>query len=508
MKKYIIFILFIIPLMSVFSAKPRWVTSLGIDTDYKEDKYLVGFGVQSDTGDAGKDLEEAKKYAERDVASIIKNNIVSTLEIVEEEVNYEMTSMSKISIQSTVSLDISYVNRKYDKYYDKAEKRYYVLCVIEKKSFIKDLETERIGLINDCESRIELIDQYLKKRDYKNANTEYIKFINILGELNQNYLIANFLKDGGEDLKKLNELFKKKGDIYNNIRNLEVNSLEDAANAIVVSFDGFNMKNMSFSFIPAYYKTTQISSEFFYYLAEYCTILVEKKGAVSKQIVDENDMPDYIFKGSFYNTRDGVKVLYSLTNANDDKKLAVSEIDFSNKFLTSTGFSILPDNMKIAEKDNKSFSKGQLENTKNVKFKITTNKGSQNLVFKKGEEVEFYVEVNKSGYISMLYHLAGDERLRTPLLENYYIPPSKVGKMVKIGVTFEVYPPFGAETAQFFFTSEPIIAFNTENVLVDGEEYEILKGDFEENIVKLRELKKSVKGLDYAESFITITTIP
>jgi hypothetical protein len=116
--------------------------------------------------------------------------------------------------------------------------------------------------------------------------------------------------------------------------------------------------------------------------------------------------------------------------------------------------------------------------------------------------------VNKSGYISILYHLAGDKRLRTPLLENYYIPPEKVGKLVRIGVTFEVYPPYGSETAQFFFTSNPIVAFKTKTMLVDNEEYEVLKGSFEENIIKLRELKKSVKNLEYAESFISITTIP
>lgn len=504
MKKIYVLLLLIFSGVYLYSAKPQWVLTLGIETNYNKDKYLTGFGIAQEKGKSLENFETAKIAALNDVSGSIRTKIISNLELIEEEKNGEATSIAKVNIQTSVYLELSGI-KEYQKYYDRKKRRYYALCVIEKQALLNNFAIKRKELLEEYKSKVSLIKEYIKKNNIKQASNEYLDSNKTLERINQNYLISNFIKDGKENLTGLYKLFKIKGEVYNNIKTTQINSFEDAGKMILNHFNNIDLKNKTFAFIPAFYKTTKISSEFFYYLTEHCTSILEKKGAVLKGLLNDYDLPDYIFKGSFYDTKNGYKVLYSITDTKQKIKLATSEIDLSNEFVKSTGFNILPDNIKIAVKDSKSFSVASLEDTK-IQISAWTNKGSENPIFKQGEEVEFYVQVNKSGYISILYHLSGKKRIRTPLIENYYIPPKNIYKPVKISDTFEVYPPYGSETAQIFFSTIPQEPFKTESANIDGEKYDILAEDFEVFLIQKRGLKKK-KEQEIAETFISVTTI-
>lgn len=504
MRKIYVLILLFFSITYLYSAKPQWVSTLGIKTNYDRSQYITGFGISHKKGKSLENLEAAKLSALNNVSSSIRTKIVSKLEIIDEENDNESTSIAKINIQTSVYLELSGI-KEYLEYYDKGEKRYYSLCILEKWALLDDLLIKRKEFLEEYESMIELIKEQIQKNNIKQASKQYVELNIILKKINQNYMISNYIKDGKEDLTKLYELFRIKGDIYKNIKVTDINSFENASKAILNPFVDIDLRNKTFVFIPACYKTTKISSEFFYYFAEYCTKYLEKMGAIPKQILSDSSLPDYIFKGSFYDTKNGYKVLYSITDKEQKNTLRTSEIDLSDEFTKSTGFNILPDNIEIAIKDSRSFSVALLEDT-NIQISAWTNKGYENLIFKQDEKVEFYIQVNKSGYISILYHLAGENRIRTPLVENYHISPKNIYKPVKINKSFKVCLPYGSETAQIFFSTIPQKPFSTILTNIDGEEYYVLAEDFKIFLDKKRGLKE-IKEQEIAETFLSITTI-
>jgi hypothetical protein len=488
--------------VSFVSTPPKWVKSFGSDTGYDKNKYIIGFGISDDKGGNSKNFESAKAHALRDAAGLIKTKIVSTLELEEKEVNDDAQSMSKMNIQTTVNLDLTGIET-YEKYYDSKSGIYYALCVISKDKLYNNIYSENKKLADDYRSKSYIIDRLIIGQNFEKASEEYNSLIELLDKLNQNYLLLNYLKDGKTDLAELYDFYKIKSDIYGKLKFNEVQNFDDLAKQILRPFNEMSLKSKIFYIIPAYYKTTTISSEFFNYLKEYLTAYLQKIGAQCKERDDGSI--DYVFKGSFYDTKKGYKVLYSLTDVKSMLKVGLSEVDLSKDFVDNSGLKILPDNIDVALNDNKIFN--QAVNEKDgVDLKVWTNKGSEDLVFKNGEEVNFYVMVNKSGYLSILYHLSGKNRLRTPLVENYYIPPDMIYKPVKIEPGFVVYPPFGSETAQIFFSTIPQDKFLTVTANIDGEEYKVLSGDYKEFIINKRGMK-SIQKEEKAETFITITTI-
>ncbi len=497
MKKNLILIFILIITNFAYSEKiPDWVKTYGNETGYDESKFLTGFGI------ADNNFENAKEFALREISSAIKTKIISQLELTQEEKNGELNSMCKINIQSTVDIELSGI-KKYEKYYDKKEKKYFALCVLDKQDYLSQILLERKTLLENYKEKLTLINQLLEKNNYSIASNEYSESNKLLEKINENFLICNFLKKN-QDLTDLYELFEQKKSIYNKLKTVEINSMNDLTNVLLSPFNSIDFSNKTFSFIPAYYKTTKISSEFFYYLKEYCSSKLELKGG---KVLDNftDNLPFYIFKGSFYDTISGYKILYSLTDTKANSKVNIVELFISKDFVTESGLKILPENIDIASKDNKIFSEGTLEESK-IKIKAWTGKGSENLIFKKGELVEFYVQVNKSGYISILYHLAGKNRIRTPLIQNYYISEENINKQIKIYYTFEVYPPYGSETAQFFFSTTKQPPLETIKTTIDNEEYEVLANDFNEAMAKKRGLNENNKD-NYSETFISINTI-
>ncbi len=505
MKKQLVFIaIVILPVLTLsFSSNPpKWVKSFGTETDFNGNEYITGFGISEDSGNNSKSLESARAHALRDAAGMIKTGIVSTLELEEKETNDDASSMAKMNIQTTVNIELSGIDA-FENYFDKKDGRYYALCAVNKSKFYNNVAVEKKSLYVQFMSKLGLIGKYIDGGDNSRAGEEYIALDALLDKLNQDYLVMNYLKNNGENLDELFNLYKLKADIYNKLKSTGINNFDDLARAVLKPFDSIDLRSKTFLIVPAYYKATTISSEFFNYLREYCALSLEKKGG--KDAGAESNSPDYIFKGSFYDTAKGYKILYALTDSKTGQKTALSEVDITKEFADNSGLKMLPDNMEIALSDNKIFSQAD-EGKSGVELRVWTNKGTDNLVFKNGEDVNFYVTVNRSGYISILYHLAGKERLRTPLIENYYIPPEMICKAVKIEPGFEVFPPFGSETAQVFFSTLPQEKFQTITTTVDGEEYNVLAGDYKQFIINKRGLK-SINKEEKAEAYVTITTI-
>lgn len=132
-------------------------------------------------------------------------------------------------------------------------------------------------------------------------------------------------------------------------------------------------------------------------------------------------------------------------------------------------------------------------------------------MYKRGEIVRFYVQVNRPGYVTLLYHLAGPQRIRVLLFENWRIDPSQIMMPVRIDIEFEVTPPYGSETAQFFYSPDMFPTYETKDVLIEGQHYKVLAEDYDNLLMKTRGLSAKTKTTDgrtlQAEYSLTITTM-
>ena len=121
-----------------------------------------------------------------------------------------------------------------------------------------------------------------------------------------------------------------------------------------------------------------------------------------------------------------------------------------------------------------------------------TNKGRENVVFKKNEIMEVFVRVNRPSYVRFVYHF--EDGTRILLLDNHFIDASSTNKVYKIPDKFECSKPFGHETLQVFASTEKFQPTQTQKA--DG--YLILKEDINKFLKNTRGFKvkqeKAKKG--------------
>ncbi len=226
--------------------------------------------------------------------------------------------------------------------------------------------------------------------------------------------------------------------------------------------------------------------------------------------VSEKTSADFILQGKYRIADKQIHIEAQLINKKGEivnavlvslNKSAVSEFDFEAKQLD---FERLLYSGKIVSRD--------------LKAKITTNKGQGDLLFKKGESIKLLVKVNQPSYFYILSHSQNSVEKISYLLDLNdaqgndkfisYLGYDEVNKWVVIG-EFEAQAPFGTESLQLFSTLEKPTAL-LPNTSFDGT-YHVVDSTRKKAIAKTRglvrkKLKKSKAKLVVSEAVISFTT--
>jgi len=126
-----------------------------------------------------------------------------------------------------------------------------------------------------------------------------------------------------------------------------------------------------------------------------------------------------------------------------------------------------------------------------------TDKGNQNLLYRDGETMRLFVQVNQPCHLRTIYRLADGQ---LTLLDNdRQLSAGETGRFFEIGAGFTCSAPFGQETLYVFAQSGPFPPLRTE--LLDG--YEIVRDGLPDALRKTRGFKKKYR---YAEASLSITT--
>ena len=226
--------------------------------------------------------------------------------------------------------------------------------------------------------------------------------------------------------------------------------------------------------------------------------LVQLNQAVSGQAC-----ASWIVYGTYWDLGGTVSVLAVVRDVSSMRILASAEVTIPKMAIVAAGLDLVPQNLLRAIEDQQVFSKGEVVSS-NLHVEVWTNKGSENLLFSKGDAIQVYLRVNRPAYIQMIYHLSNG--IRTVLLQNYYIDITRVNQVVEVSETYLVEAPFGVEVLQVFAMVEEFPPVP----LVHKDGYDVLMEDLAGYVANVRGLgvSKRTKGLSQmAEARIVVTTV-
>ena len=152
----------------------------------------------------------------------------------------------------------------------------------------------------------------------------------------------------------------------------------------------------------------------------------------------------------------------------------------------------------------------------NLSVSLNSNRGSQNLLFANGEEVELFVKLNKMGYFYIVGYTQTKEGKISYLLElgegnteskfTKFVNADDASRWISLGA-FIIEAPFGIESIQVIASNQKISSLP----LAEYDEksgYYIISKDINKALATTRGLKKKVSDkVEMSEDVLSFTTV-
>jgi len=486
---------------------PVWVTTGGADSNLDPKLYLSGYGVSPMEGKNTTGAQQsAKDQALKDLGQRLKVSVDATSRITDSSVGTKSFSSYQSDMKAMVNLDLSGVEN-YETAFDASQNRWVALAVLSKVNMSTTLEVKRSQQIARLESDLADLKALAGRNRLDLLQKSLQVFDKDLDGLVENVALARQLGNL-PDAQVLQKFYSAKDELRSNILAEKILTSKDLVSALQKAFPWKDLTGHKLVLVPAVYKSSDISGEFFYNLREDLadSLALSFKSIIQIQGTPET-VPDYVLKGSYYEAGEGWHVVFKLTDMGKKELVATWDTELDAGFVSNQKFTFVPSNINIATLDH-DLQMAIYDNPVKTDLKVWTNKGSEGLVFQDGEYVDFSLQVNRAGYISVLYHLAGSERRRTPLLQNIRIFPKDLNKPYKLERMGPFTPPYGSEAVQVFFSPEPIAPYLTTEVTIDGFVFQVLSEDYDNLLVKTRGIGGLAKGkVDNVAQLRTDTTL-
>ncbi|MFA9461803.1 hypothetical protein [Thiohalorhabdus methylotrophus] len=237
---------------------------------------------------------------------------------------------------------------------------------------------------------------------------------------------------------------------------------------------------------------------------------LESAMAKRLQTTSEPTSADYRLRGEYQVTEQGVSVAYRLT----DRNHVTREVRTAR--LAPEAYAHLR-----VEPETVSFDRllhQGLAVDDDFRASLATNQGREDLLFRKGQEVELLIKLNRPGYYYLTGHTIRDGQSYSylvPLQDGRgdrrfvrYMNAEETNKWVSLGA-FEVAQPFGVESMQMIASSEDLVGELPDYTYDKAKGLYMLGGDASEGVTKTRALKpKTSEAVKSAEAVLMFTTAP
>lgn len=523
MKIFIGIVLMVIPLL-LFGQKPEWVKSYGKSSLYPEQRYLTGFGISKVTKelDREKSLQRSTDAARAHLVQSIRVRIQSSVGSTTVEQNQKVSSYFSSALQASSSLELQGLG--VESFFDEEDEISYALAFVAKEKLANGYGEKETALRKEIRQRLEAGRKFELSGMKSKALEEYLGCYPMFRQLEEAQSILLAVRTAA--MNTFGELegvvagdevpISEVREAIQRLLQHPLKSPEDLAWYLVYNLkEQSGLKEATVLVAPFTYQDTRMGSPFSRYFKQ---VLDGKVTEVAKwtrveqldgvQPKTENVMRElaeasgatYVLKGTYWEQPDGLKFCVTLQRTSDGRLIGSAEALTSAGVTEGTGFSIKPQNFQSAFHDQRAFNKDEVVGG-GLSLEVWTNKGSDDVIFTKGERMSVYVRVNLPGYIRFLYHLADGKR--TLLLDNYYIDESKVNMVVQIPQEFECDEPYGAEFLQAFARTDRFEPLET----VESDGYKVLKEDLEKFLASTRGMKNVKPGTMQVETRVVMTTM-
>lgn len=505
---------------------PDWVKSYGTSSRYPERTHLTGFGLQqqSESMDAATAQRLAIDNARSNLIEKIRVRLQSTVSTLVEEKGRTVSEYASAAVQSSSTMELEGLETA--TYVDEDEKMFFALAYIS-RSKLASLYADKVqNFTRSIEGHIAAAKNFEQGGNPAKALEEYFACLPLFRDLDEARTVVAVSRTTADaafaELNGTTAAATKSPDVaevreaITRIVQRPLKNLDDLSWFIAYSLSK-QSKEQSFRVLvaPFTYQDTKMGSAFSRFFRE---ALEQKIGDVAKwqavrQASDVNPTSanvtrdfasasgaEYVLSGTYWERPEGIKFLVTVRAITGGTVVGSAEAVVTPAVLEESRLSIKPENFKEAFSAQKAFAKNEVMGG-GLELEAWTNKGTEDLLFTKGEKMNVFIRVNVPSYIRFIYHLADGKRVL--LLDNYYIDESKVNKTYQIPEEFECSEPFGAEFLQVFASTEQFDKLGT--VSQDG--YEYLKEDLAKVLVASRGMKKAAKPAMKAETRLTITTM-
>ncbi len=505
-------------------AQPDWVKNYGTSARYSDAYYLTGFGMDKMGKDRNRaeSMARAQEHAKANLIQRVRVTIQSTIDSRTEEVGKTLSTYFSSATHSSAELEIQGLSL--ESYFDERESISYALAYASRQALHSVYKDKAERLRNEIQGHYEAGKRYEERGEKTKALDEFLACFPLFRRLEEAQAILTVVSSSRMSVfNELDTVVKNDevsiGEVRKAAQRLihrPIGSVEDLAWYLAYCLgEQIEGRDIAVLITPLTYQDTRMASPFSRYLKQ---VLESKVREVARwtpvQQVDvsqprtrdvsremaHSSGAQYVLRGSYWEQSDDLKFIVMVQRVADGRTVASAEVVLAAEVLERSGQSLKPENFLKALSDQKQFRQDEIIGG-GLSLEVWTNKGSDDLIFTKGERMQVYVRVNLPSYIRFIYHLADGRR--TLLLDNYYIDESKVNMVVQIPEGFECDEPFGAEVLQAFARTERFDPLET----LDQDGYRYLKEDLKEFLADTRGMKRVKEGTLQTETRVVVTTM-
>lgn len=514
MKKVFVMASLLFCISAVFAQRtkaPKWLDFDKRASIFPSSRYVVGFS--SDRYSEGVDRKELEKTLQEssrtelvesilvNIRSMTTSNIVTRNE--ETLMTFRRTSVSLTNIELQ--------GLKTETYFDDKNNEAFVISYADKTK-ISELYSNKVSTNKArIEQNLNNAKEYLAQNDKQNALKSYYSCNPIFREVEQAQTLIITFEGVKSDAPHLffDSINNYKLQVNKGIKSLQSSkdlSLDDIAYLIAMGLkfqsdsieSEIRLNNFTF-------QDSKMASSF----SKRFTRSLESKLTANKlqvkiheaSMIDNSNRDEYCrMTGTYWEEGENIKIIASIRNATTGKTLASSEASLSKKWLTDNGIDYKPTNYNKAVKNQVQFN-NETTSTGGLLVEISTNKGSEGLIFSEDEEMKVYVRANKACYIRLIYHLADGNQVL--LFDNYYIANNQANQVIEIPETFICSDPYGVETLQLNAQTQEFAPLVTKHQYG----YDFITENLKDVLFKTRGFKAKNKMDAKTEKRIILTTM-
>lgn len=444
MKKIILLnILIIIWIQTGFSQKPTWINETERNKQFAAKEYLTSFLAEGDV------VAQNLSTREQALKVAIGRQMASMLTIkIEQQATTKAVPYTSTNILSKTIATLT----QFQKHYDAEKKLLYVLAYVKRKDLLSDFQKQWKQSLSGVTVSLKKSENKLQQKYYQDALSACVEGFVFLRKMEYACLAIGVLDAGVSPSFNVLAAQQKKLNIQlREIQKYKTNDIDKVARFIAQTLARQVSKlEKPVQLSNFTYQNSGINSQFsrmFYpiltkKLKETGYELAEVKNAV---LYDAYQRNTYQLKGNYQedNITGQLRIVVWLQDGKTGQTLASLDAYMDQKALKNQKIRFKPANYQKALEQIKIFNQHQSPTRGGLLVDVWTNKGKQNPIFVKGDEVKFYVKANKPCYLRFIYHLSDGSTVL--LLDNYYIGQSKVNQVYEIPQVFECDAPYGVE---------------------------------------------------------------